>query len=167
MLALRAKSTGAGERATVRGRATRVLVVAFAGLALSVVAPGEASAGDCGYVAYGKDYKIRLMGRVVDTSTRYHVYTFGSGSMSCVLARQWARQLSFRPHSGGLARAWPDNRRTVGYRINGSLPPGYTCRRGPVAPDSDFDVGPVYCRRVPEPKGYARFYFFPADTPDP
>ena len=148
----------------MRKRATIALVVAFAGLALSVVAPGEAAAGDCGYVAYGKDFNIRVMGRNVDRSTRDRVYTFGSGAMSCVQAREWARRLSFSRHSGGLARAWPENPRTRGYRLDGSLPPGYTCRRGPDPPD--FDVGPVYCRRVPEPKGYARFYFFPADAPD-
>ena len=150
----------------MRDRATRVLVVAVAGLALSVLAPGEASAGDCGYVD-GKNYKILLMGRVVGQSSRYRVYTFGSGAMSCRLALASALELSFRPHSGGLARAWPENPRTVGYRIKGSrvLPPGYTCRRG--RDPADFDVGPVYCRKVPEPKGYARFYFFPAAAPGP
>ena len=155
-------------------RVARVLVLTAAVLVLAGLAPGEASAGDCGFVGGGRLWKATVNGQVITQSTSYHVYTLGS--TSCSQAKRWAVVLSYRPHAGALALAWPDNSRTRGYLIQGpapkscsetcrgTLPAGYVCRRAPDPPG--FDVGPVYCRKAPEPKGYARFYFFPGEAPD-
>lgn len=135
-------------------------MLAAALLAAGAVAPGQASARYCGS-AYGDDYQYEDANGTSVTANRYAVYTLGA--TRCAFARRWAARLSHNPHRiGTLAPAWPDNPRTKGLALFPPLPPGYRCRRAP----SDFHVthiteGAVYCRRVPEPKGHARFYFYP------
>jgi hypothetical protein len=144
----------------MRARAVSVSMLAAALLAAGAVAPGQASARYCGS-AYGDSYSFEDVNREFVTSHRYAVYKLGA--TACAFARRWASRLSYNKHRlGPLAPAWPDNPRTEGLPLVGPLPPGYKCRRAP----SHFDVtriteGAVYCRRVPEPRGRSRFYFYP------
>ena len=149
-------------------------MLAAALLAAGAVAPGHASARYCGS-AYGDSYSFEDVNRQFVTSERYAVYRFGA--TKCPFARRWASRLSYNKHRRGpLALAWPDNPRTLGLPLVGPLPRGYRCRRAP----SQFNVtriteGPVFCRKVPEPRRRSRFYFYPdlrpssdrrlADTP--
>lgn len=114
----------------------------------------------CGSVS-GDSYSFEDQNGNSVTSRRYAVYRFGA--TSCAFARRWASRLSYNKNKlAPLALAWPDNPRTEGLPLVGPLPPGYACRRAP----SDFhvtriSVGAVFCRKVPEPRGRARFFFYP------
>lgn len=157
----------------------RAVLLAAAVLTVAMFVPVEAAAvptRDCGYVAVGKEWRIVHNGQVTDRGVSYHVYTYGLVP-SCTQARRWALALTWRSASGALGLAWPDNPRTRGYLIQGPPPPGcvgsctgavpsgYQCRRGP--DPRPYDVAAVFCRMVPEPKGYARFFFFPGKSPFP
>ncbi len=114
----------------------------------------------CGSVD-GDSYVFEDVNGQVVTSRRYAVYRLGA--TTCAFARRWATRLSYNKNRlGPLAPAWPDNPRTKGLPLVPPLPPGYACRRAP----SHFDVtrisvGAVLCRKVPEPPGRARFFFYP------
>lgn len=144
----------------MRTRAVRVTMLAAALLAAGAAAPGQASARYCGS-AYGDSYSFEDVNEKLVTAHRYAVYALGA--TKCAFARRWASRLSYNEHGyGPLAPAWPDNPRTKGLPLVGRLPPGYRCRRA-VAPFAvtHISVGAVYCRRVPEPRGRSRFYFYP------
>jgi len=144
----------------MRTRAVRVTLLAAALLAAGAVAPGQASARYCGS-AYGDSYSFEDVNREWVTAHRYAVYTLGA--TKCAFARRWASRLSYNKNRiGPLAPAWPDNPRTEGLPLVGPLPPGYKCRRAPTNVDvTRISVGAVYCRKVPEPRGRSRFYFYP------
>ncbi len=95
------------------------------------------------------------------TGKSYAVYQLGA--TTCAFARRWAARLSYNKNRlAGLAPAWPDNPRTKALALLPPLPPGYACRRAPSYFNvTHITVGAVYCIKVPEPPGRARFYFSP------
>jgi hypothetical protein len=148
--------------------ASLALLVSLAGTGSAVAAPARTGVGAaqpqgfyCGSVDGASFVFSDVNGQFV-TSRRYAVYRFGAAP-TCAFARRWASLLSHNKNRlAPLALAWPDNPRTEGLPLVGPLPPGYTCRRAPSYFNvTGISVGAVFCRKVPEPRERARFFFYP------